>query len=194
MAEKLDDKTAATKDAEKEKTKAQLRAEKLLEFLKRKSEDRGVMADLRCALVDGKRHRAWPYLGRIGGIGDSHAERAVQTIAGLYATHPKPTDEGDFGTMCRKLLSDDERKKLDTAEGVGPITRRFQHVLAAEGEEIFDRVVRFVLRAKAEEISVNYAELFEKLRYWQWPDSADRVRADWARSFWAPTAEEEDAE
>lgn len=190
MAEKRDDQAAATKDADK-KNDAQKRAEKLLEFLNRKSEDRGVMADLRCALVEGKRHRAWPYLGCVGGIGDKYSERAVQTIAGLYATHPKVIHEGDFGVMCRKLLGDEERKKLDTAEGVGPITRRFQHLLAAEGEEIFDRIVRFVLRAKAEEIPVNYVELFEKLVYWQWPDSADRVRADWARSFWTPATEEE---
>jgi len=190
MAEKLDDKAAATKDADK-KTDAQKRAEKLLKFLGDRSEDRGVMADLRCALVEGKRHRAWPYLGYVGGIGDKYSERAVQTIAGLYATHPNAIHEGDFGAMCRKLLGDEERKKLDTAEGVGPITRRFQHLLAAEGEEIFDRIVRFVLRAKTEEIPVNYMELFEKLHYWQWPDSADRVRAEWARSFWTPAAEEE---
>jgi CRISPR system Cascade subunit CasB len=193
MAEKHDENTATTKDTIK-KSEAHKRAEKLLKFLSDRSEDRGIMADLRCALVDGKRHRAWPYLGYVGGIGDKYTERSVQTIVGLYATHPKTTEEGDFGAMCRKLLGDEERKKLDTAEGVGPITRRFQHLLAAEGEEIFDRVVRFVIRAKAEEIPVNYMELFEKLSYWQWPESADRVRADWARSFWTPRIEEEEPE
>jgi CRISPR system Cascade subunit CasB len=166
----------------------QKRAAKLLKFLSNRSEDRGIMADLRCALVEGKKHRAWPHLGYIDGIGRNHKERTVQTIAGLFANHPKATHEGDFGIMCRKLLGDEERRKLDTAEGVGPITRRFQHLLAAESEEIFDRVVRFVLRAKVEEIPVNYAELFEKLYYWQWPESADRVRTDWARSFWTPQA------
>ena len=162
MAEKHVENNAITKDTIK-KSEAHKRAEKLLKFLSDRSEDRGTMADLRCALVDGKRHRAWPYLGYVGGIGDKYTERAVQTIVGLYATHPKTTEEADFGAMCRKLLGDEERKKLDTAEGVGPITRRFQHLLAAEGEEIFDRVVRFVIRAKAEEIPVNYMELFEKL-------------------------------
>ena len=193
MAEKHVENNAITKDTIK-KSEAHKRAEKLLKFLSDRSEDRGTMADLRCALVDGKRHRAWPYLGYVGGIGDKYTERAVQTIVGLYATHPKTTEEADFGAMCRKLLGDEERKKLDTAEGVGPITRRFQHLLAAEGEEIFDRVVRFVIRAKAEEIPVNYMELFEKLSYWQWPDSADRVRADWARSFWTPQIDEEEPE
>ena len=126
------------------------------------------------ALVEGKRHRAWPYIVRFyNKKEDKHLERTVRTIAGLYATHPETTQEGDFGTMCRKLLGDEERKKLDTAEGVGPITRRFQHLLAAEGEEIFDRVVRFVLRAKAaDEISINYVELYKSLDDWQWPDGA----------------------
>lgn len=185
MVDKADERAAVSKDAEK-KTDSQKRAEKVLKFLNDRSEDRGIMADLRCALVEGKKHRAWPHLGTVGGIGDNPSERTVRTIAGLFATHPKTTSEGNFGIMCRKLLGDEERKKLDTAEGVGPITRRFQHLLAAEGEEIFDRVIRFVLRAKAEDILVNYVELFESLYYWQWPDRADRVRTEWARSFWTP--------
>lgn len=178
----------------RKKPDAQQRAKKLLKFLRSRREDRGVMADLRCALVDGKRHRAWPYLGYLGGIGDQPSERAVQTIAGLYATHPEETQEGDFGGMCHKFLGEEERNKLDTAEGVGPISRRFQHLLAADREEIFDRVMRFVLRAKAEEIPVNYAELFESLCNWQWPEAAERVRTRWAQSFWAPRLEEEPEE
>ena len=193
MVDKLNEMIAAPKEAEK-KTTAQQSAEKLLKFLHNRCEDRGIMADLRCALVDGKRHRAWPYLGYLGGIGDKHSERTVQTIAGLYATHPKETQASDFGAMCRRLLGEEERKKLSTAEGIGPISRRFQHLLAAEGEEVFDRAVRFVLRAKAEEVPVNYAELFESLYNWQWPDGTDRVRTRWAQSFWTHTAEEETEE
>lgn len=178
----------------KKKPDAHQRAEKLLKFLRSRREDRGVMADLRCALVDGKRHRAWPYLGYLGGIGDQPSARAVQTIAGMYATHPEETQKGDFGGMCRKLLGKEERNKLDTAEGVGPISRRFQHLLAADGEEIFDRAVRFVLRAKAEEITVNYAELFESLHNWRWPEAAERTRMRWAQSFWMPEAKKETEE
>jgi len=32
---------------------------RLLEQLRRRKEDRGMMADLRCALVESKKHRAW---------------------------------------------------------------------------------------------------------------------------------------
>jgi CRISPR system Cascade subunit CasB len=190
MADELNETVPELKERDK-KSAIQPNAEKLLRFLRSRCEERGVMADLRCALVEGKRHRAWAYLGRFGGIGDSPKARTVQTIAGLYATHPETTTEGNFGTVCRRLSNDEEQEKLDKAEGVGPISRRFQHLLAAEGEEIFDRVVRFVLRAKAEEIPVNYAELYVSLYCWQWPDGADRVRTHWAQSFWTPEVEEE---
>lgn len=165
-------------------------AEKLFAFLRSRREDRGLMANLRCALVESKRHRAWPYLGRLGGIGDKHINKAVQTIAGLYATHPEETQNGNIGALCRGLLDDDERKKLANAEGVGPISRRVQHLLAADGDEVFDRIVRFVLRAKAEGIPVNYVQLYKDLLDWEW--HADRVRIRWAGSFWAPEAEPEE--
>ncbi|MCI0349733.1 MAG: type I-E CRISPR-associated protein Cse2/CasB, partial [Acidobacteriales bacterium] len=128
--------------------------------------------------------------GRFGGIGDTHLARTIQTVAGLYATHPEETSDGDFGALCRKLLSEDEHKQLATAEGVGPISRRFQHLLAAQDEEIFNRVVRLVLRAKSEDIQVNYERLFRDLLNWRY--RAERVQTDWARSFWAPATEVEE--
>lgn len=165
----------------------------LLEFLRRRKEDRGVMADLRCALVDSKRQRAWPYLAAFNGIGDDPKALAVQKIAGMFAMHPKEsTDENfNFGALCRRFCTKEELGKIATAEGVGPVTRRFQHLLAAEGEEIFYRVVRLVLRAKAEDIPINYERLFKDLLAWQY--RADRVRTEWANSFWAPEAEEVEA-
>jgi len=165
----------------------------LLEFLRRRKEDRGLMADLRCALVESKRHRAWPYLARFGGIGDEFRAQAVQTIAGLYATHPNESNQtdADFGSLCRKFLSEEERGKIATAEGVGPVTRRFQHVLAADREEVFDRVTRLVLRAKAQDIPVNYGKLADDLLAWE--TRPDRVRTRWAQSFWAPSEEAEGA-
>ncbi|MGH8659129.1 MAG: type I-E CRISPR-associated protein Cse2/CasB [Gammaproteobacteria bacterium] len=165
----------------------------LLEFLRRRKEDRGLMADLRCALVDSKRQRAWPYLAAFNGIGDDSNALTVQTIAGMYAMHPKEStnEKFDFGVLCLRLCTKEEVEKIATAEGVGPVTRRFQHLLAAEGEEIFPRVVRLMLRAKAEDIPVNYERLFKDLRAWQY--RADQVRTEWAKSFWTPSVETEEA-
>lgn len=160
----------------------------LLEFLRARSNDRGLMADLRCALVESKRHRAWPALAALGGVGDDWRAMCVQTVAGLYATHPKEASEGDFGTTCRALLSDDERKTLHEAREVGPLSRRFQHLLAADREEVFGRVVRLVMRAKSEDMPVNYGCLHDDLMKWQFNPEAVRVR--WAKSFWVPHVEE----
>lgn len=171
-----------------EKNTAKKPGEGLLKFLRSRQEDRGFMANLRCLLVGNKQHRAWPYVANFGGIGDKHGNKVVQTIAGLYATHSEETHDGNYGAMCRKLLSDDERQKLNRAEGIGPVSRRFQHLLAAEGDEIFDRVVRLVLRAKAQDnIRVNYEQLYKDLLDWEY--HADRVRVRWAQSFWTPEVE-----
>ena len=172
-----------------ENSPGQKKIERLLAFLRNHKEDRGVMANLRCALVENKRYRAWPILGRFGGIGEKFSEKTVQTIAGLYATHPKETDNGDFGALCRKLLSDEESKKLASGTELGPLSRRFQHLLAADKDEILDRIVRFVLRAKAEDIPVNYEQLYEDLLAWEY--RAEQVRVRWARNFWVPEAKSE---
>lgn len=160
----------------------------LLDFLRARANDRGLLADLRCALVESKRHRAWPVLAAFSGVGDDWKALCVQTVAGLYAMHPKETAQGDFGTTCRALLSDDERQNLHDAREVGPLSRRFQHLLAAEREEVFERVTRLVMRAKTEEAPVNYERLYDDLMKWQYNPESVRVR--WAKSFWVPYVEE----
>ena len=170
-----------------DKATAKKPGEGLLKFLRSRQEDRGFMANLRCVLVESKRHRAWPYVANFGGIGEKHGNKVVQTVAGLFATQPEETQDGDFGAMCHKLLSDDELKKLAQSDGIGPVSRRFQHLLAAEGDEIFDRVVRFVLRAKAQDIPVNYEQLYKDLLDWEY--HADWVRVRWAQRFWTPKVE-----
>ncbi|MBN1577055.1 MAG: type I-E CRISPR-associated protein Cse2/CasB [Chitinispirillaceae bacterium] len=149
-------------------------------------DDRATLANLRCVLRKNLKHRAWPLLARFGGIEDElkeydHAAKVVQTIAGLFATYPTKSDH-DFGISCKKLLSDEERNDMYDREAfkkVGPVARRFQHLLSSEKEEICDRVVRMVLRLKAQEIQINYYELFNGLTYW-----GDKIKNRWAGSFW----------
>ncbi len=162
----------------------------LLKFLRSVRNDRGAMANLRCALRESQRHRAWPFLARFGGIGDEHSHLVVQTVAGLYATHPREAATGNFGSTCRNLMDKNELDKLaEGATEVGPIARRFQHLLAAErGKEIAERVIRFGLRMKAADVPVNYGELFDSL--WDW---SDRAKNCWAGSFWDVSQLEEAA-
>lgn len=152
----------------------------LLDYLVRKKDDRGVMAELRCALVKSKRFRAYPYLGWCGGIGPDYPARVKQTVAGLFASHPEPGGSGNMGRLCRNLCRKDEDMEK------GPMAKRFQHLLAAErNDEILERVTRVVLRAKAEGIPVDYQKLEEDLIYW-----GDRKKTEWASAFWTPDTEE----
>lgn len=156
----------------------------LLEQLRRIKDDRGMMADLRCVLVDGKKQRAWPALHRI----HVQIEDEVKAlVAGLYATHPEEVGQGNFGTTCKQIAA----KRDGGAKGddkLTPTERRFQHLLAAEaGEELFSRVTRLVLMAKSQGVSVNYEKLVIDLCFWN-----DRTRREWASAFWNTYAALED--
>lgn len=153
----------------------------LIDYLIRKKDDRGIMADLRCGLIESKKYKAYPYLGYFGGI-DSKDADVIRTIAGLYAHHPTLTATGNMGDLCKKLCGRDE----DLVKG--PIAKRFQYLLASSRDEICDRVTRIVLRAGKEGIPVNYVGLYDDLKRWN-----DRVKTQWAASFWNGTQGEPDA-
>ena len=63
----------------------------LLERLRKYKDNRGMMATLRCVLVDNKKHRAWPALNRLGIEIDKEVPAYV---AGLFATHPEEVSKG----------------------------------------------------------------------------------------------------
>jgi CRISPR system Cascade subunit CasB len=144
----------------------------VLTYLRRLRNDRGAMADLRCALSPARRPRAWPLLARVGGI-----DRPIyETVAGLFAYHPDETHSGNIGTTCRRLAG--ENNSFDG---------RFRRLLSCERDEIGERLRPVILTAKAKGIPVNYEELFADLVYW-----GDNVKARWARDYWGAPAEMEE--
>ena len=146
-------------------------AARLLAYLRRLKNDRGTLADLRCALSPAKRARAWPLLGRVGGIDNPR----VEAVAGFFAYHPDETSTGNLGTTCRRLAA--ENNSFDA---------RFQRLLSCDRDEIYERLRPVILAAKAKGIPINYEELFADLYYW-----GDKVKARWAREYWgAPEGEE----
>lgn len=155
----------------------------LLERLRRyrKKDDRGMMANLRCILVDNKKHRAWPALNRLGvEINDD----VSAFIAGLFATHPEETSIGNFGATCKAIEQKRDAKRSD--DKLTPTERRFQHLLTAEkGPELYGRVLRMVLMTKSSKVPVpvNYAQLETDLKFW-----SDRTKTEWAAAFWAQGA------
>jgi CRISPR system Cascade subunit CasB len=145
-----------------------------LKRLRKYKDDRGMMADLRCVLVESKRHRAWPALYRLGVPIDDEVRPFV---AGLFATHPEETSEGNFGKTCKAIEQRRDQKATD--EKLTPTERRFQQLLAAEKHEVQDRVRRMVLMAKSHDVPVNYEQLATDLKFWN-----ERTKNAWASSFW----------
>ncbi len=146
-------------------------ATRLLAYLRRLKNDRGAMADLRCALNPTKLPRAWPLLARVGGIGNPR----IEAVVGLFAYHPDETENGNLGTTCLRLQGQNE-----SFDG------RFRRLLSCDRDEICERLRPVILAAKAKGIPINYEVLFADLCYW-----GDNVKASWAREYWgAPQGEE----
>ena len=137
---------------------------KFLAHLRGLKNDRGAMANLRGALKPAQRHRAWPLLAPVGGIG----RPIYETLAGLYAHHPDESRTGNLGATCRQLSA--EHNSFDG---------RFRRLLTCDREEICERLVPVILAAKAKGVPVNYERLFVDLCYW-----SDRVKENWAREYW----------
>jgi len=158
---------------------------RLFEQLRKRRDDRGMMANLRCILVDNKKHRAWPVLNRLGvAIKDDISS----FVAGLFATHPDETDHGNFGNTCKSIQGKREDKHGDDGK-LTPTERRFQHLLAsADRHELQNRLLRMVLMAKTQGVPVNYERLVVDIGRWN-----DITKNDWASAFWGigPASEEE---
>lgn len=155
-------------------------------------DDRGMMANLRCILVENKKHRAWPVLNRIG---VKIAEDIPAFIAGLYATHSEESfkEKGNFGTTCKAIQS--KRNESITKDNkLTPTERRFQHLLASRTpEELRARLYGMVRMAKAQDVPVNYTKLEVDLTNW-FKDWGDITRTKWAAEFWAPGVTSDDEE
>jgi CRISPR system Cascade subunit CasB len=148
-------------------------ATEVLTYLRQLRNNRGAMADLRCALNPARRARAWPLLARVGGI-----DRPIyENVAGLFAYHPDDDRKaGSIGTTCRRLAA--ENTSFDG---------RFRRLLSCDREELGERLRPVILAAKTKGIPVNYEELFTDWWYW-----GDRVKARWARDYWGAPAEIEE--
>jgi len=156
----------------RDETRPEERAGRLLDYLRRQINDRGAMAVLRCALSPSaaKRSLAWPLLAPMGRVGDP----VIETVAGLFAYHPQEAGDGNIGTTCSLI-----QKEHQSFDG------RFRRLLSCDREEICERVRPVILAAKSKGIPVNYEALFVDLSYW-----GDKVKARWARKYWAAAGAE----
>ena len=150
----------------------------LIERLRKYKDNRGMMANLRCILVDNKKHRAWAVLNRLGIKID---DPILPYVAGLYATHHEGEEKatGNFGKTCKSIETKRSEKRSDDSKST-PTERRFQHLLTAErGKEVNDRVLRMVLLATSQGATVNYEKLAPDMQCW-----SDRIKTEWAYTLW----------
>lgn len=166
-------------------------AEGFVQYLQSIDSDRGKLATLRKGLIENQAQATWPLLNRFINFDRPYQIKALQTIAGLYAHHPKNARNGNFGSLCCQLLDADEKQKIAQGES-GPVSRHFQYALAANGAEIFPRVRRLVLRAKKDDIPVNYIQLVNDLLGWPRSYQKDRIKLAWGKAFWKVNVEKED--
>ena len=166
--------------------------ESFVQYLKNMQSDRGKMATLRKGLIENQAETTWPLLSRFINFDNPYQIKALQIAAGLFAHHTKNTDTGNFGSLCYQLLGKDEKDKIARGES-GSISQHFQYALAANGDEIFARVKRLVLRAKRDDIAVNYVQLTDDLLNWN-SYKKDRIKLAWGKEFWKAYSGNESAE
>ena len=151
--------------------------------LNRWKDDRGALANFRCALRSqpALRRRAWPLLAQLTSL-ESASLVIYETVAGLWAADPENhrAGSGNFGVTCCKLRGDHESFDL-----------RFRRLLACDDrEELCERLVPISLAARAKGIAVDYDALFRDLQFYA-GEGRDRVRTRWAQAYWGTATEEE---
>jgi len=157
-------------------SKTEEQADKLMAFLQKYKEDRGMMADLRCGLSPAKEHRAWPHIAQCCKLDADWSRVPVQTVCAAFATHPEGnTVHGNIGTTMRKIAG--EKK-----DGLASFKGRFRRLLACDTmEELCDRLPAVIRAAKAKGIPINYRQLYCDICWWEgnYPP-----KLKWAAAFW----------
>lgn len=160
-------------------TTAQERAARFVGALRQihTKQDRGALAALRRGLSPATVQEAWPVVSRLGGDIGTDGESEFVKIAALFAEHPVESRSGNFGDTCRAIATDNKGALIDSHE------RRFRRLLAADSrDDVAGQLRAWIRLAAGKGAGVNYENLFLNLRFW--PSSADKIRVQWARSFW----------
>ena len=150
-------------------SKPEEQAEKLMAFLQKNKEDRGMMADLRCGFSEAKEHRAWPHIARFCKLDQAWSRLPVQTVCAAFATHPDQKACGNLGATL---------KKMDLAT----IELQLRRLLACDSkEELCERLPSVIRAAKAKGVPVDYRQLYCDIYWWegQYPP-----KLKWADAFW----------
>jgi hypothetical protein len=154
------------------------RAATFVGALRRARNDRGKLAALRRGLTDNQQLHvdAWPIVASLGGdIGNP----VFITVAALFASHPEESNARSFGETCRRIAQGDGKEIAASFE------TRFRRLLASGPVvDVTGQLRSWIRLAASKGVGVNYESLFADL--WNWPWYADKIRVNWAKSFWQP--------
>lgn len=141
-------------------------------------DDRGALASLRHGL--GKKPGTTPEMYRyivplLPEDPPLWKEKSFYMIASLFASHPKSTDKGNLGNHMANACVDGNEEAFE---------RRFTALLSAHTEDLPDYLRQTISLLKSKEVPVNWKQLLSDLQWWSHPEYGDRVRKNWATSFW----------
>lgn len=155
-------------------------AERLMAFLRKNRDDRGLMADLRCGFSPGREHRAWPHIASFCDMEKDWSRIPVQTVCAAFATHPKSADSGNLGTTMRAIAKGDANNR-DAQKALSSFEGRFRRLLGcATVQELCIRLPAVIRAAKAREVPVNYRRLYADICWWE----KGEKKIQWASAYW----------
>jgi CRISPR system Cascade subunit CasB len=153
------------------------RIEPFLAHLQKRSQERGMMADLRHGFSPTTEYRAWPHIARWCHNFQSDKERTILlTIGAGFALHGKTAANGNMGATLKKL-----------AGGLPTFDARFRRLLTCTSAvELCEHLVGVLRTAKSKGITVDFAQLYEDLVFW-----GEHKKVAWASTYWGVEEEGE---
>ncbi len=143
--------------------------------------DRAALATLRRALT-GKPSdvvRTFQYIGdRLPP--SQKAQDLYILVAGLFASHPQSTDQGNLG-MHLAALRDAALRENNVARAT-MLDKRLSAMLQVRSSHLGPHLRRMISFLKQGEIPVNWGQLLRDLR--NWDDPRGYVQYHWASAFW----------
>jgi CRISPR system Cascade subunit CasB len=149
----------------------------------RDNDDRGALASLRRGMGQppGAVIETARIVERQLAQGTPESVRAACYVVGpLFALHDDESGTGNLGNHFRKLCGEVKPNE----ELPKNVERRFKSLLESDRDELPDALRQAVTRLKAEAVPVNWFQLAQDVKDWQFEAGRERVRKSWSRSFW----------
>ena len=158
-----------------------------LQYLEQHREDRGFMADLRSALIPALEHRCWPLLAQFNVLTEPRLCSIFTLVAVAYGVQPEaPATPTNFGATLRRLAYDGKDSPSQTFE------TGFRKILnCSDVTELSDQLPRFFKAARQKNVPLDHQRLLQDLSWWNF---GNRVRLEWAQSYFGAQPEPEGEE